>query len=119
MTEAARLGLDGLALTDHDGFPGAPRFAEAAAAHKGLATVYGAELSLGLDAPQLGVADPAGTHLLVLAHGVSGYHRLSSAITEAQLAGMQKGRPLYDLEALAAAAHDEWIVLTGLSLIHI
>ena len=39
--------------------------------------------------------------------------RLSSAITEAQLAGMQKGRPLYDLEALAAAAHDEWIVLTG------
>lgn len=113
VAEAARLALDGIALTDHDGFPGAPRFAEAAAAHPNLATVYGAELSLGLDAPQLGVADPAGTHLLVLAHGVSGYHRLSSAITEAQLAGMQKGRPLYDLEALAAAAHDEWVVLTG------
>lgn len=113
VNEAVRLGLDGIALTDHDGFPGAPRFAEAAAEHRNLATVYGSELSLGLDVPQLGVADPAGTHLLVLAQGVSGYHRLSSAITEAQLAGMQKGRPFYDLETLATAAHDEWVVLTG------
>ena len=113
VNEAARLGLDGIALTDHDGFPGAPRFAEAAAEHPNLATIYGSELSLDLDVPQLGVADPAGTHLLLLAHGVSGYHRLSSAITEAQLAGMQKGRPLYDLEKLAAASHDEWVVLTG------
>ena len=113
VNEAVRLGLDGIALTDHDGFPGAPRFAEAAAEHRNLATIYGSELSLGLDVPQLGVADPAGTHLLVLAQGVSGYHRLSSAITEAQLAGMQKGRPFYDLETLAAAAHDEWVVLTG------
>ena len=113
VNEAVRLGLDGIALTDHDGFPGAPRFAEAAAEHRNLATVYGSELSLGLDVPQLGVADPAGTHLLVLAQGVSGYHRLSSAITEAQLAGMQKGRPFYDLDTLAAAAHDEWVVLTG------
>ena len=113
VTEAVRLGLDGIALTDHDGFPGAPRFAEAAAAHPNLATIYGAELSLGLEAPQLGVADPAGTHLLLLANGVSGYHRLSAAITEAQLAGMQKGRPLYDLEQLAAASRGEWSVLTG------
>lgn len=110
---AVQLGLTGIALTDHDGFPGAPRFAEAAADYPSLATVYGSELSLGLDTPQLGVADPAGTHLLVLANGVQGYHRLSSAITEAQLAGEQKGRPLYDLEALAEAAAGEWIVLTG------
>ncbi len=113
VTAATSLGLDGLALTDHDGFPGAPRFAEAAAKYPGFATVYGSELSLDLDVPQLGVADPVGTHLLLLAHGVSGYHRLSSAITEAQLSGMQKGRPLYELEALAEAAHDEWVVLTG------
>ena len=110
---AAQLGLDGIALTDHDGFPGAPRFAEAAAQHPTLATVYGSELSLGLHAPQLGVADPAGTHLLLLAHGVQGYHRLSAAITEAQLAGGQKGRPLYEIEALAEAANGEWAVLTG------
>ncbi|MDI6023080.1 error-prone DNA polymerase [Leucobacter sp. UT-8R-CII-1-4] len=113
VAEAARLGHTGIAITDHDGFPGAPRFAEAAGDHAGLDTVYGSELSLGLQAPQLGVADPSGTHLLVLAQGVSGYHRLSAAITEAQLAGMQKGRPLYDIEALAEAANGEWVVLTG------
>src|SRR5688572_2008181 len=60
--EAARLGLDALALTDHDGFYGVVRFAEAAAA-VGLPTVFGAELSLGLTAPQNGAADPEGTHL--------------------------------------------------------
>ncbi len=113
IAEAARLGLTGLALTDHDGLQGAAVFAEAATEYPELATVYGAELSLGLDAPQLGTPDPQGTHLLLLAQGVSGYQRLSSAITDAQLAGGQKGRPVYDLEALAAAGGGEWAVLTG------
>lgn len=113
VAEAARLGLSGIALTDHDGFYGAARFAEAAEAHPEIATVYGAELSLGLDAPQLGAADPAGTHLLVLARGQTGYHRLAGAITEAQLAGGQKGRPVYELESLAASAGDDWAILTG------
>ena len=36
------------------------------------ATIYGAELSLGLTTPQNGVADPEGSHLLVLARGVRG-----------------------------------------------
>ncbi|MFV0435631.1 MAG: error-prone DNA polymerase [Leucobacter sp.] len=111
--EAARLELAGLALTDHDGFYGAASFAEAALKHPDLLTVYGAELSLGLDVPQLGVADPAGTHLLVLARGSKGYHRLAAAITEAQLEGGEKGRPRYDLERLAASGRDEWVVLTG------
>ena len=44
-TEAARLGLDALALTDHDGFYGIVRFAEAARA-VGMPTVFGTELSL-------------------------------------------------------------------------
>ena len=113
VSEAVRLGLTGLALTDHDGFYGAPRFAEAAQEHPQLSTVYGAELTLGLAAPQLGVADPAGTHLLVLARGHEGYHRLSAAITEAHLAGGEKGRPLYDLEQLAAASDGHWAILTG------
>ncbi|EYT52988.1 DNA polymerase III subunit alpha [Leucobacter sp. UCD-THU] len=123
--EASRLGLSGIALTDHDGFYGAARFAEAAEAQNKrsaadeqgerspLLTVYGAELSLGLDAPQLGAADPVGTHLLVLARGTEGYHRLAGAITEAQLAGGEKGRPVYDLEALAEAGRGEWVILTG------
>ena len=117
--EAARLRLDGLAITDHDGFYGAALFAEAAEAvrrktpERAPLTIYGAELSLGLDAPQLGVADPAGAHLLVLARGASGYHRLAGAITEAQLAGGEKGRPVYDLEALAETGKGEWAILTG------
>ena len=44
-TEAARLGLEALAITDHDGFYGVVRFAEAAKA-VGLPTVFGAEIGL-------------------------------------------------------------------------
>ncbi|WP_336085203.1 error-prone DNA polymerase [Nocardia sp. SSK8] len=47
--EAVRLGLDALALTDHNGFYGTVRFAEAAR-EWGMPTVFGAELSLGTDA---------------------------------------------------------------------
>ena len=110
--EAVRLGLEAIAITDHDGFYAASRFAEAALAYD-LRTIYGAELSLGLTTPQNGVADPEGQHLLVLARGVEGYHRLAGAITEAQLRGDEKGRPLYDLEELAEAAGDQWTILTG------
>ncbi|WP_433020070.1 error-prone DNA polymerase [Kribbella sp. CA-294648] len=109
---AADLGLHGLALTDHDGFYGAARFAEAATAH-GVPTVFGAELSLSLSGPQNGVPDPEGSHLLVLAEGQEGYHRLAGAITEAQLAGGEKGRPIYDLEELSARGSGHWVVLTG------
>ena len=110
---AAELDLTGIAITDHDGLYGAARFAEEATAFPDVLTVYGAELSIGLDAPQLGAIDPAGTHLLALAHGKEGYHRLASAITHAQLAGGAKGRPVYDLEALAETAGGEWAILTG------
>ncbi len=110
--EAVRLGLHALAITDHDGFHGAPLFAEAAAVH-GLATVYGAELSLGLTGPQNGVPDPEGSHLLVLARGVEGYHRLSGAMTEAHLRGDEKGRPVYDLDELGEQGRGHWAVLTG------
>jgi error-prone DNA polymerase len=110
--EAARLELDALAITDHDGMYGVVRFAEAAR-ELGVNTVFGAELSLGLTAPQSGVPDPQGEHLLVLARNPEGYRRLSRVISEAQLAGREKGRPLYHLEAVAAAAGGHWVVLTG------
>ncbi|QIZ39349.1 error-prone DNA polymerase [Saccharopolyspora sp. ASAGF58] len=110
--EAARLGLEAIALTDHDGLYGVVRFAESAAEH-GVRTVFGAELSLGLPAPQNGVADPEGRHLLVLAHDPAGYASLCRAISEAQLAGEVKGRPVYELERLAEAAAGHWQVLTG------
>jgi len=114
--QAVRLGLHGLAITDHDGFAGAPLFAEIAqkyAPEGGPKTVYGAELSLGLSGPQNGVPDPEGSHLLVLAEGVEGYHRLAAAITDAQLRGDEKGRPVYDLDELAEQGRGYWTVLTG------
>src|SRR5688572_8208945 len=84
--EAVRLGLEALALTDHDGVYGVVRFAEAASAH-GLPTLFGAELSLGLTRPQNGVPDPEGHHLLVLARDPTGYGRLCRAISSAQMTG--------------------------------
>ncbi len=84
-TEAARLGLEALAITDHNGFYGVVRFAEAARA-VGLPTVFGAEITLtpGLaddhhvarteadtlfqvdtgQVPDSHAPDPAGRHLL-------------------------------------------------------
>ena len=111
--ESIRLGLHGLALTDHDGFYGVVRLAEAAAEYDDLKTVFGAELSLELTKPQNGMADPEGSHLLVLAEQKEGYHRLAGAITEAQLRGEEKGRPVYLLEELAAIGEDSWLILTG------
>ena len=111
-TEAARLGLSALALTDHDGFYGVVRFAEAAEA-VGLPTVFGAELSLGLSRDPRGEPDPEGNHLVVLARGPEGYARLARAISTAQLAGKEKGRPVYSLSGLADAHGGHWRVLTG------
>src|ERR1700737_4501475 len=99
--EAARLGLSALALTDHDGMYGVVRFSEAAAT-VGLPTIFGTELSLGLSRPQNGVADPEGTHLVVLAREATGYARLCRAISTAHMAGKEKGKPQIDLETLAA-----------------
>ncbi|WP_182376169.1 error-prone DNA polymerase [Nocardioides sp. WS12] len=110
--EATRLGLSGLALTDHDGFAGAPLFAEAGTDYS-LPTVYGAELTLDIHATQNGVPDPAGSHLLVLARGVEGYHRLSGAITEAGLRAPEKGSPAHDLDELAERGRGHWMILTG------
>ena len=135
--EAARLGLEALAITDHDGMYGVVRFAEAARA-VGLPTIFGAELSVGLTRPQNGVADPEGTHLLILARDPTGYTRLCRALSAAHLSGREKGRPLVDVETLSAIgagslpdfgaargtapvtvsgpreqATDHWVLLTG------
>ncbi len=116
--EAVRLGLDALALTDHNGFYGVVRFAEAARVH-GLPTVFGAEITLGISGPyEPGQADPQGQHLVVLARDPVGYARLARALSEAQLAG-EKGAPRATLDQLTAigtaggASADHWVVLTG------
>jgi error-prone DNA polymerase len=110
--EAERLGLHALAITDHDGFYGIVRFAEASESLE-VKTVFGAELSLELPKPQNGEADPVGAHLLVLARGEEGYHRLAGAITHAQLAGTDKGAPRYDLDELSAQLAGHAAILTG------
>jgi error-prone DNA polymerase len=110
--EAYRLGLSGLAVTDHDGLYGVVRFADSAR-ELDLPTVFGAELSIGLPGPQNGQPDPAGRHLLVLARGPQGYAALSRTISLAQLAGGEKGRPVYDLEKVADALRGKVVVLTG------
>ena len=96
---------------------GVPQFAQAAARLRGqgirLNTVFGAELSLGLTTAQTGVPDPEGSHLLVLARDAEGYARLCAVISAAQLAGGEKGRPVYDTGALAGAHGGHWAVLTG------
>ncbi len=118
--EAARLGLEALALTDHDGLYGVVRFSEAAR-QVGLPTIFGAELHLpvpGVHGPDVldpptGVPDPRATHLPVLARGPDGYRALSRAIAEAHLATGTKGAADYRLEVLAEQAAGQWLVLTG------
>ena len=132
--EAVRLGLDALALTDHNGFYGVVRFAEAAA-EAGLPTVFGAELTLdaygaasvgasstggtGGDPRQgagnrrralrarperTGCADPVGSHVVVLARSPAGYASLGELISAAQMAGRKHAPRLSTGEFLAAAA---------------
>jgi error-prone DNA polymerase len=132
-TEAARLGLEALALTDHDGFYGVVRFAEAARA-VGLPTVFGAEISLtpGLgdeqhvaraerdtlfqvdtgELPDAHAPDPHGRHLLVLADGPAGYARLARALSLGHLAG-EKGAPQFTFADVADQISGVSWVLTG------
>ena len=127
--EAVRLGLEALAICDHNGFYGVVRFAEAAGA-LGLPTIFGAELTLAPEAPtpakpgrrrwkdpeRTGLPDPEGVHLLVLARDPRGYALLARAISEGQLAGA-KGAPRIDYRRLVAlggaGTGDHWLILTG------
>ena len=112
VTEADRLGLAALALTDHHGFYGVVRFAEAARTC-GLPTVFGTEVTLAPASPRTGEPDPTGTHLVLLARDPEGYARLSTVLADAHLAGGEKGKPIFTLDALARAAGDRWLVLSG------
>ena len=109
--EAVRLDLRAIALTDHDGLYGVVRFAEAAK-ELDMATVFGAELSLG-GGDRTEDPDPPGPHLLVLARGPEGYRRLSRELAKAHLAGGEKGKLRYDYDALTEAAGGHWHILTG------
>src|SRR2546421_3660221 len=100
VAEAARLGVEVLALTDHDGMYGVPQFAQAARrlADRGgpkLGTVFGAELTLGLPANPGQPPDPEGRHLLVLARDAEGYRRVGAAGAPPRSAGGGDGRAAF------------------------
>jgi error-prone DNA polymerase len=102
--EAVRLGLTGLAITDHDGLYGVVRFAEAARAH-GLPTIFGSEITseaTSSASSRVGVADPEGDHLVVLATDTIGYGRLARALSSSHLAAGEKSAPRLLLEQLGA-----------------
>ncbi|RKE02899.1 error-prone DNA polymerase [Streptomyces sp. TLI_171] len=110
--EAVRLGIETLAVTDHDGLYAAAVLA-GEARRAGLRTVFGAELTLGAELAPTGVPDQDGEHLLVLARGPEGYRRLAQVIGDAHLAGGSKRRPSYDRDRLADAHGGHWAILTG------
>ena len=104
--EAARLGLEALTLTDHDGVYGVVRFAEAAEA-LGLATGFGAELSLDVAAAAHAGrtlrSPPASASPTRPARTCSPWPATRTAtpgcrrtISTAHLRGGAKGRPVYD-----------------------
>ena len=128
--EAARLGLEALAITDHDGFYGVVRFAEAAKA-VALPTVFGTEINVSAHdgcvarseadtlaqvptgmVPDSHSPDPAGTHLVVLADGPSGYAQLSRVLSTGHLAG-EKGAPQFAFGDLADTLAGHIWALTG------
>ncbi|MFV1989674.1 MAG: error-prone DNA polymerase, partial [Acidimicrobiales bacterium] len=109
--EAVRLDLRALAVTDHDGFYGVVRFAEAARA-VGLPTVFGTELSVDATGNRTGTPDPSGQRLVLLARNPKGYASLATTISRSQLAG-NKGEPKISLNHLENVANGNWLVLTG------
>jgi error-prone DNA polymerase len=135
-TEAARLGLEALAVTDHNGFYGVVRFAEAAKA-VGLPTVFGTEITLTARAdgslldhrvarsesdtqlqidtglvPDSHAPDPAGTHLVVLADGPVGYARLARILSQGHLAG-EKGAPQFAFDDIVGGGDDGLVGPSG------
>ena len=102
LEEAERLGLHALALIDHDGFYGIVHFAEAAETSREDGVRRRA-----LARPERSAERRTGSRRQPPAGARAaeeGYHRLATAITDAHLRGGEKGRPVYELEELAAAS---------------
>ena len=92
---ARTLGMTTLALTDHNGVYGLPRFASAAE-KAGIKAIYGSELTLD-----------DGSHLVLLARNRSGYTNLCRAITNARK-GRRKNDPQLNFDTLAQ--HTEGLI---------
>ena len=95
ITRARTLGMTTLALTDHNGVYGLPRFASAAE-QAGIKAIYGSELTLD-----------NGAHLILLARDRRGYTNLCRAITNARK-DRRKNDPQLNFDTLAR--HSEGLV---------
>lgn len=95
LDRALELGMDALAVTDHDGLYGVVRFWRAAT-ERGIRPIIGAELTL-----------EEGHHIVLLAQNMRGYTSLCHLISHAQLRG-SKGHPLLDKDTLAE--HTEGLI---------
>ena len=91
---AVALGLEALALTDHDGMPGIVKHAEAGRRYA-LPTIHGTELTL-----------EDGSHLPVLARSPLGYRRLCAAVSRHNLDAGQRAEPAHRLADLATALRE-------------
>ena len=98
--EAAHLGYEALALTDHNGVYGSMAFAQAARQH-GLQPITGAEVTL-LD----------GSHVTLLAENPRGYGNLCRLLTETHLGRTDRLDPRLDFASLETR-HEGLIVLSG------
>ncbi len=96
---AVSLGMDALAITDHDGLYSACIFSKTAR-EAGIRPIIGAELTLEED-----------HHLTFLVENARGYANLSQLITRAQLAG-SKGKPVLS-EAELPGRTEGLICLSG------
>ncbi len=105
----AELGMDAVAITDHDNLHGAVHFAQAAKAN-GIKPIYGCCLSVA--------ARPVGEHVLrthhitLLAQNMAGYKNLLYLISKAHLQAPSGGKPRID-HALLAERHEGLICLSG------
>ncbi len=122
--EAARLGLEALAILDVDGMYSTVQTTMAARA-AGLPIVYGAELTLapdalrsiipGSSAPGWGLAPGAedpGMRLPIVAASPTGYAHLVGAMSDRALSEPGQRNPRHDLVNLSKAG-GELVVLTG------
>ena len=101
VARATELGIPALGVLDRDGFYGAVKFAEAAAA-AGLDTVFGAELTLH------------DRVLPVIARGPEGYKRLSRLMADAHMATREKDKVAYPpLELIGDQLNGTCVALAG------
>jgi error-prone DNA polymerase len=96
LLKARDLGLEAVALTDHDNLCGAMEFARSANA-LGVKPIIGVELTLC-----------GGGHVTLLAETLAGYRNICRLVTEAHMSAAERTRP--ELDPSVLARHAEGVI---------